>query len=157
MLEKKKDFQEILSCFSLFSYRLFAHFIKITMLLICSLSRNLICHNFRGNALYFSKQTVCNPKIKKKTFAQIYRALFGDTVLVPSLCPSRWAPTCQTQTNKKHLSLSFASKAWIHLSRKFPQQGVTDATQILLSSFVCILLMSIYILFVKWLLNNCIC
>ena len=70
-------------------------------------------------------------------------------MLVPILCPSKWAPTCQAQTNKKHLSLSFALKVRIHLLRKFRNRESPMLNKFCFPRSVCILVMSIYILFVK--------
>ena len=49
----------------------------------------------------------------EKRFPQIYRDLYGDAMLVPTLMGTNMAAGNQ----QKHLSLSFATKAWIYLSK----------------------------------------
>ena len=51
--------------------------------------------------------------VRKKSFPQIYRDLYGDAVLVPTYMGTNMAAGNQ----QKHLSLSFATKPWIYLSR----------------------------------------
>ena len=50
----------------------------------------------------------------EKRFTQIYRALYGDAVLVPI----RMGTNMAAENQQKKLSLSFTRKACIHLCRK---------------------------------------
>ena len=51
--------------------------------------------------------------MQQKLFTQIYRDLYGDAMLVPIQMGNNMAAGNQ----QKHLSLSFATKAWAYLSR----------------------------------------
>ena len=49
----------------------------------------------------------------KKCFTQIYRDLYGDTML----CPPTWMGTVADGNQEKHLLPSFGAKAWVYSSR----------------------------------------
>ena len=125
------------------------------MLLICSLSRNLICHNFYGHALYFSKQTAATQKIKKKLLYKFIELCLEKTC---------WCLSCFHQNGHQHARRKPTKNIchWVLLWKyEFISWGnfVTGSnrcwTNFAFLVSVCILVMSIYILFVKWLLSKC--
>ena len=65
----------------------------------------------RPSPRFWSKQFSYG-RYAEKRFPQIYRDLYGDAMLVPIRMGSNMAAWNQ----KKHLSLSFATKGWIYLA-----------------------------------------
>ena len=61
----------------------------------------------------FRSQYFSYARYTEKLFTSIYRDLYGDAMLVPILMGTNMAAGNQ----QKHLSLSFATKAQIYLSR----------------------------------------
>ena len=64
-------------------------------------------------SLRFRSQQFFLSKICGEMFYQIYRDLYGDAILEPV----RMASNMAAGNQQKHLSLSFATKARIYLSR----------------------------------------
>ena len=62
----------------------------------------------------FRSQQFSYVRYVEKRFPKIYRDLYGDAMLVPTYMDTNIAAGNQ----KKHLSLSFATKAWIQLKKR---------------------------------------
>ena len=72
--------------------------------------RRYICEDPHHDS---GQQNVSYTRYPKKCFTQIYRDLYGDAMLVPS----RISINMADRNQQKHLSPSFATKAWIYSSR----------------------------------------